>query len=184
MMKEKPWDLFYTYTASDRTSPSLSIVNQVFKTACSYDLKPLELNNSSLYEEMVPWYEEIEYNKNMYQNLYKQNLMFITRIWERTSYYFNMFLEKSPSKIFGKVDGHFSRKEFQSTGSPGNKSHVHGGTSIEGMSKEELAELICLDPNYFFNEKYSTSYKKLLKDGLVEGESDFAELEKIVNIIM
>ena len=51
--------------------------------------------------------------------------------------YFVHFLEKSPSYMLGKIDGHFSRKEFQTKdNSLGNKPHGHGGGSLLNESKD------------------------------------------------
>ena len=52
LMKEKPWHLFYTLTACDRISPALYEVNRVFKTVCSHNMKPEEINDLKSYESM------------------------------------------------------------------------------------------------------------------------------------
>ena len=57
-------------------------------------MKPEEINDPKSYESMLKWYKELEYDKEKYQSFYEQNLIFMTRIWERTYYYFNLFLEK------------------------------------------------------------------------------------------
>jgi len=105
----------------------------------------------------------------------------MTRIWERTYYYFDLFLEKSPAKILGEVDGHFSRKEFQITGSIRNKSHVHRGVSVLNSTKEKFTEKICLDIEVFFHEQHGTSFKELLEDELVEDHEDFEALQNLIN---
>jgi len=184
LMKEKLWYLFYVLTASDRISPALCEVNSVFKTVCSHNMKPEEINDLKSYESMFKWYEELEYDEEKYQNLHKQNLIFITRIWERTCYYFNLFLEKSPAKILGEVDSHFSRKEFQIIGSTRNKSHVHRGVSVLNSTKEEFAEKIFLDLEVFFHEQHGISFKELLEDELVEGDEDFEALQNLINQVM
>ena len=65
-MKYKPWDLFYTFTASDRSSPGLCIINQVFKTACHDTVTADIIHDPETYEDMLPWYYEYEYNHSMY----------------------------------------------------------------------------------------------------------------------
>ena len=184
-MKWKPWDIFYTFTSNDKLSPGLRKLHAAFKHACQEWITINNIHDPKTYENMHPWYEDFEYDHAQYQRLYEQNLLLITRVWERTFNYFVRFLEESPVKVMGKVDGQFARKEFQpDEKSPGNKSHGHGGVSIDGMSKEEIANLICLDPTFFFSEKYGTSYEQLLEDGLVDDEKDFDALVIFVNIVI
>ena len=79
LMKYKPWDFFYTFTASDRTSPGLCVINQVFKTACYDTVTKDIIHNPETYNNILPWHCECECNHSMCQNLCEQNLSAISR---------------------------------------------------------------------------------------------------------
>ncbi|CAG0901954.1 unnamed protein product [Cyprideis torosa] len=156
------------------------------QTVLEYD----EFDSSRKIKELAammkkaPWHTfytakyELDYDK--YADKYFSNMVLMNRIWERTVHYLTEFLEKSPSKIMGGVYGHFSRIEFQSAGSPGNKCHVHGGINNKGETAEQIVSRICCDPRAFFTPQFGTDYESLLKDGLVENKTDFWHLERLI----
>ena len=79
LMKHKPWDFFYTFTASDRTSPGLCITNQVFKTAFHDTATDDIINDPDTHENMLPLYHDYECNHSMHQNFFEQNIMIVSR---------------------------------------------------------------------------------------------------------
>ena len=59
LMKHKPWDFFYTYTASDSTSPGLCTIILVFKAACNASVTDEMIHNPDTYVDLLPWYKDI-----------------------------------------------------------------------------------------------------------------------------
>ena len=99
--------------------------------------------------------------------------------------YFVLFLENSPSNILGKIDGHFSRKEFQTSGNClSNKPHGHGGGSLLNESKESFAKRICVEPEYAFTEEFNCSFEELLEDGLVDDIDEYNKLVPFLQKLM
>lgn len=83
---------------------------------------------------------------------------------------FVFFLEKSPSNLCG----HFSCKEFQAAeNSSGNKPCGNGGASLLRESKESLAKIICVEPEFDFSEEFQCLFEELLEDYLVDDIEDF-----------
>ena len=108
------------------------------------------IHNPETYVDLLPWYKDIEYDEIKFNHLYQQNMLIISRCWERTMHHFTQFLEKSPFKLFGDIDYLFFRKEFQTElRSLGNKPHGHAGGNILNESKAQFADRICCDPNSF-----------------------------------
>ena len=102
-MKYYPWNMFYTFTSSDATSPGLNKLNSAIKHACQDWVTEDNIHDPRTYDNMHPWYEDFHYDHAKFQRIYEQNLLLITRIWDRTFDYFVNFLEESPVKVMGKI---------------------------------------------------------------------------------
>ncbi|CAG0890579.1 unnamed protein product [Cyprideis torosa] len=163
-------------TANDVGSPGLAPFIKAIQFTCQYGWTPDDPGSSKEF----PWYTEFELDYDKYADKYYSNMVLMNRIWERTVHYLAEFLEKSPSKIMGEVFGHFSRIEFQSAGSPGNKCHVHGGINNKGETAEQIVSRICCDPLRFFTPQFGTDYESLLKEGLVKNQTDFWHLVRLM----
>ncbi|CAG0893519.1 unnamed protein product [Cyprideis torosa] len=139
MMKKAPWDVFYTVTGNDTGAPGLAPVVHAMKFACQPGEWFGEQPNIS--SKDFPWYYPFQIDNEKYRVMYDYNLVLLTRIWQRTLHYLNMFIEESPSEIMGRVYGHFSRIEFQSAGSPGAIALEDAVKNLLEILEKRIAEL-------------------------------------------
>nr|XP_039258626.1 uncharacterized protein LOC120335208 [Styela clava] len=124
--------------------------------------------------------KEMSKNLSDYPRIYYANLGMINRMWLRFINVFLEYLVNSPDQPAGPIRHMFARLEFQSTGSPGNKAHVHIGAALFDEPVETTLSRISCNPETVFNdESFGVTRQQLLKNGIVERSSDFDDLKQL-----
>nr|XP_039271517.1 uncharacterized protein LOC120345964 isoform X2 [Styela clava] len=92
----------------------------------------------------------------------------------------NEYLVYSPDQPAGPIHHMFARLEFQSTGSPGNKAHVHIGAALfDEDEKTTLSRISCNPETVFNDESFGVTRHQLMRKGIVKNSSDFDDLKKL-----
>ena len=86
-------------------------------------------------------------------------------------------------QIVGKVENLFYRFEFQSSGSKGNKPHIHCGISlVEDDELQTAGRISCLSL-HFFSKVYGADFETLEKARLVKDRWDYELWKDLVGIL-
>ncbi|XP_077976105.1 uncharacterized protein LOC144431999 [Styela clava] len=149
-----PWKYWMTMTCNEVRTPGISMIIKSFKNMCEHS--------------------------SDYSRIYHANLGMINRMWLRFIDVFLKYLVNSPDQPAGPIKHMFARLEFQSTGSPGNKAHVHIGAALFDEDEETTLNRISCNPETVFNdESFGVTRHQLLKKGIVENSSEFDDLRKL-----
>nr|XP_039257388.1 uncharacterized protein LOC120334012 [Styela clava] len=149
-----PWKYWMTMTCNELRTPGIMMIIKSMKNISEY--------------------------RSDYPRIYNSNMNMINRMWLRFVNVFLKYLVNSPDQPAGPIKHMFARLEFQSTGSPGNKAHVHIGAALFDESEETTLNRISCNPETVFNdEKFGVTRHQLLQKGIVENSSDFDDLKKL-----
>ncbi|XP_039271516.2 uncharacterized protein LOC120345964 [Styela clava] len=149
-----PWKYWMTMTCNEVRTPGIMRVISSMKDMCKYS--------------------------SDYARIYYANMGMINRMWLRFINVFLKYLVNSPDQPAGPIHHMFARLEFQSTGSPGNKAHVHIGAALFDEDEETTLNRISCNPETVFNdEKFGVTRHQLLQKGIVENSFDFDDLKNL-----
>ena len=155
LLKKGSWDYFLTMTVNDTETPG---VREITKA--------------------ISWMADGDDDER--QRLTDCFLPFILRAWERFVSVFFKELVMRNSTVIGPVKNVFYRFEFQSSGSPGNKCHVHAGITLHDEPKHVTSARICCCSAMFHSPLFGTDYETLFEQGIVK---DIDEYERWKNIV-
>nr|XP_039259083.1 uncharacterized protein LOC120335608 isoform X2 [Styela clava] len=153
-----PWKYWMTMTCNELRTPGIMMIIKSMKSISEY--------------------------RSDYPRIYNANMGMVNRMWLRFVNVFLKYLVNSPDQPAGPIQHMFARLEFQSTGSPGNKAHVHIGAALFDEKEETTLNRISCNPETVFNdERFGVTRHQLLQKGIVENSSDFDDLKKLYNIL-
>uniref|UniRef100_UPI00358E8AEA uncharacterized protein n=1 Tax=Myxine glutinosa TaxID=7769 RepID=UPI00358E8AEA len=110
------------------------------------------------------------------EHIHQSYCVIMCRAWERTSRYFLHWLEHSPEQPCGEVQTLWARYEFQSTGSPGNRPHIHGFLKVKNEDEKTKLSRIRCQISHIFSKSARMTMRCLLEDGFVETFEDYCDM--------
>ena len=155
------WDYFVTLTCNDEYTPGVSALNRHIRAyAKHYSSDPKEQ-----------------------MKVYTAGMPAMLRAWHRFVSYFWLWVVEGPDHPLGHVKSLWYRYEFQDSGAPGNKPHVHGGVTLdENYNESEMKKAQRVTAH---DLEYISSYKgyelrDCMEKEIVESAQEYVELRDFI----